>query len=183
MKPKIGHGDKGRTSIIGCNLSKTSPLVSLIGSLDELNSFIGFSRSLLYSNEDSRFRDLDGIMKEIQTHIFLISSELVGAKLKSRITKKEVEWIENVIDKLEKEIKPITCFVYPSGSVPASSLQVARAVCRRVERKAFKFSKRERIIRSEILAYLNRLSDLLFTLARVVNNRLNFDEEFWKSEN
>jgi len=182
MKPKIGYGDKGKTRILGRELDKTSPLISLIGSLDELNSFVGFSRSLIYFNEYSKLRDLDEIMKEIQTHIFLISSELVGAKLKSKITKKEIEWLENVIDKLEKEIKPITSFIYPGGSVPASSLQIARAVCRRVERKAFKFSKKERIIRSEILAYLNRLSDLLFTLARVVNKRLNFSEEFWKSE-
>jgi cob(I)alamin adenosyltransferase len=179
MKPNIGVGDTGKTKILGCNLDKTSPLIGLIGYLDELNSFIGFSRSLLESEKKLEFKDLNETMKEIQNHIFLISSELARANLKTKISKKEVKWLESVIGKLEKEIEPINHFIYPTGSVSSSSLHIARAFCRRVERFAFKVSKREKI-REEILSYLNRLSDVLFTIARVVNRRMKIKEEIWK---
>lgn len=179
MKPNIGAGDTGKTKILGCSLDKTSPLIGLIGYLDELNSFIGFSRSLLDSRKNLEFKDLDETMKEVQNHIFLISSELAGANLKTKIGKKEVEWLESVIVKLEKEIEPINHFIYPTGSIPSSSLHIARAFCRRVERFAFKVSKKEKV-REEILSYLNRLSDVLFTLARVINKRMKIEEEPWK---
>jgi len=182
MKPKIGSGDKGKTKILGCELDKTSSLVGLIGQLDELNSFIGFSRSLLKFEGHSEFRDLDEIMKKIQSHIFLMSSELIGASLKKKIGEREVKWLEDVINELEKEVEPISNFIYPTGSVPSSSLQVARAICRRVEREAFKFSKRQRIVRNEVLSYLNRLSDVLFVMARVINKRMKVSEEIWKAE-
>jgi len=182
MKPKIGSGDKGKTKILGCELDKTSSLVGLIGQLDELNSFIGFSRSLLKFEGHSEFRDLDEIMKKIQSHIFLIGSELIGAFIKKKISESEVKWLEDVINELEKEVEPISNFIYPTGSVPSSSLQVARAICRRVEREAFKFSKRQRIVRNEVLSYLNRLSDVLFIIARVINKRMKVSEEIWKAE-
>ena len=180
MKPNIGAGDSGKTRIMGCDMDKTSPLVALIGQIDELNSFIGFSRSLLDFRRNLEFKDLDEILKEIQAHLFLINSELAGASLKIRIGEKEVKWLEELLVNLEKEVKPITNFIYPSGAIPSSSLQVARAICRRVERIAFRFSKRKRIIRSEILAYLNRLSDVLFMIARVINKRMKVEEEIWK---
>jgi cob(I)alamin adenosyltransferase len=180
MKKNIGAGDTGKTKILGCDLDKTSPLISLIGNLDELNSYIGFSRSLLNSEKNSNLKDLDKILMRIQSDIFLISSELANAKLKKKITNEDVKWLESIIIKLEKELKPIKNFIYPTGNVSASSLQVARAICRRVEREAFKFSKRKRIIRSELLSYLNRLSDVLFTIARAINRRMKVKEEVWK---
>jgi len=182
MKSNIGSGDEGRTKVFGYELDKTSQLIDLIGQLDELNSFIGFSRSLLEFRRYSEFRDLDEIMKKIQSHIFLISSELAGAPLKKKIEDSEVKWLESVISELEKEVEPLSNFIYPTGSIPSSSLQVARAICRRVEREAFKFSKRRRIVRSEILSYLNRLSDVLFLIARVINKRMKVSEEIWKAE-
>ncbi|MCR6623639.1 MAG: cob(I)yrinic acid a,c-diamide adenosyltransferase [archaeon YNP-LCB-024-027] len=181
MKPNIGAGDMGKAEIIGRTLDKTSPLIGLIGYLDELNSFIGFSRSLLKSEEKLEFKDLDEILKEIQNQIFLISSELAGADLKTKIGERELEWLENVIVKLGREIEPINNLIYPTGSIPSSSLHIARAFCRRVERYAFKVLKEENI-RSDIPIYLNRLSDLLFTLARVVNSRMKVKDETWKYE-
>jgi len=181
MKPNMGAGDEGQTNIIGCCLDKTSPIISILGHLDELNSYIGFSRSLLAKEgEKLKIDDLDKTMKEIQNHIFLISSELAGAKLKEIIGEKEVKWLENIIRELESELEPISHFVYPSGSIASASLQVARAVCRRVEVNVFRFSKKEKIVRNEILSYLNRLSDVLFVLARVVNKRMGIKEELWK---
>jgi len=180
MKPDIGKGDSGRTRIFGCELDKTSPLVALIGHIDELNSFIGFSRSFLDVRKNATLKDLDEIMKKIQDHLFLIGSELAGAKLDRKVEMEEVKWLEDVIEKCEKEVEPLRNFIYPTGSLPSSSLQVARAVCRRVEREAFKFSRRKRVIRNEILSYLNRLSDVLFILARVINKRMQFQEEIWK---
>jgi len=176
MKSNIGAGDFGKTKILSYDMDKTSPLVALIGQIDELNSFLGFSRSLL------EFKDLDEILKEIQNHLFLINSELAGASLKTKVSEKEVKWLEEVLMNLDKEVKPLSNFIYPTGSIPSSSLQVARAICRRVERMAFRFSKRKRIVRNEILAYLNRLSDVLFMMARVVNKRMKVDEEVWKIE-
>jgi ATP:cob(I)alamin adenosyltransferase len=178
MKQNVGAGDTGKTRVCECCMDKTSPIVALIGYLDELNSLIGFSRSLL-NVEKGKLKDLDKILKEIQSHIFLISSELAGAKLKIKIGKREVEWLEKVISKLEEELEPISHFVYLNGSIPAASLHVARAVCRKVERIAFRVSKKENV-RNEILSYLNRLSDVLFTVARVANKRMNVKEEFWK---
>jgi len=180
MKSNIGIGDSGKTRIIGCDMDKTSPLVALIGQIDELNSFIGFSRSLLDFRRKLEFKDLDEILKEIQNHLFLISSELAGANLKTKVSEKEVKWLEEVLMNLEKEVDPLSNFIYPTGSIPSSSLQVARAICRRVERMAFRFSKGKRIVRSEILAYLNRLSDVLFIIARVINKRMKVEEEIWK---
>jgi cob(I)alamin adenosyltransferase len=179
MKQKVGAGDTGKTRVCGCCMDKTSPIVALIGYLDELNSFVGFSRSLL-NVEKGKLKDLDEMLKEIQSHIFLISSELAGAKLKIKIGKKEVEWLEKIISKLEEELEPISHFVYPNGSVPAASLHVARTVCRKLERIAFRVSRKENV-RNEILSYLNRLSDVLFAAARVVNKRMNVKEEFWKT--
>jgi len=182
MKSNIGAGDSGKTKILGCDMDKTSPLVALIGQIDELNSFIGFSRSLLDFRRRLEFKDLDEILKEIQNHLFLISSELAGASLKTKVSEKEVKWLEEVLMSLDKEVDPLSNFIYPTGSIPSSSLQVTRAICRRVERVAFRFSKRKRIVRNEILAYLNRLSDVLFMIARVINKRMKVDEEVWKIE-
>jgi cob(I)alamin adenosyltransferase len=182
MKPNLGAGDSGRTKILGCNMDKTSPLIALIGQIDELNSFIGFSRSLLDFRKHLEFKDIDEILKKIQNHLFLIGSELAGANLKTKVNEKEVKWLEEILEKFDKEVEPINHFIYPTGSIPSSSLQVARAICRRVEREAFRFSKKKRIVRSEILAYLNRLSDVLFMLARVINKRMKIQEEVWKVE-
>jgi cob(I)alamin adenosyltransferase len=182
MKPILGAGDSGRTKIFGLDIDKTSPLVALIGQIDELNSFIGFSRSLLDFRKNLEFKDIDEILKKIQNHLFLIGSELAGANLKTKVSGKEVKWLEEVLEKFDKEVEPISNFIYPTGSIPSSSLQVARAICRRVEREAFRFSKRKRIVRSEVLAYINRLSDVLFILARVINKRMKVRDEIWKIE-
>jgi len=104
MKQSMGAGDTGKTRVLKHCIDKASPLIALIGHLDELNSFIGFSRSLLNAQKREELRDLDEMLKEVQNHIFLISSELAGAKLKVKIGKREVEWLENVINKLEKEL-------------------------------------------------------------------------------
>jgi len=177
MKPKLGAGDSGKTRILGCELDKTSPLIALIGHIDELNSFIGFTRSFIDPREKQKFKDLDDIMKEIQNHLFLISAELAGAYIKQKVGEKEVKWLEEILERFEKEVEPLTNFIYPTGSIPSSSLQVARAICRRVEREAFKFSRRKRIVRNEILSYFNRLSDVLFLIARVINKRMKVKEE------
>ncbi len=169
----FGYGDEGKTRLIGCNLDKTSDVVALLGFLDELNSFIGFSRSLL----NEKLKDVDENLKEIQNHIFLISSEIAGAKLEKKIEEKEVKWLEELIIKYENEVGEIHNFIYPTGSIQASSLHLARAICRNVERNAFLLKEK---LRKEILSYLNRLSDVLFVFARVSNKRLNFKEEIWK---
>lgn len=175
MKGNIGRGDCGKTQIVGRCLDKASPLIGLLGLLDELNSLVGLSRSFL----EEKFKDLDEILEGIQSDIFLISSELAGAKLKKTIDGNDIKKLEEIILRLEKELKPIKNFIYPTGSKVSSLLHTSRAFCRRVEREAFLLSKKRKL-RKDILSYLNRLSDVLFTIAMVANRRLNIEEKIWK---
>jgi len=171
MKPNMGKGDKGKTDVFGRKLSKSSKLIGLIGMIDELNSIIGMARSL------NKHDDLDKIMKDIQDHLMNISSLLAGYK------NIDIEYIDHkklgsYINQLEKEITPINKFIFPNGTPEAAILHIARSFCRKVEREAFIISE-EFDIHPNILSYLNRLSDVLFTMARVENKRNKKDDEFW----
>jgi len=171
MKPNIGRGDSGKTNLLGCNLDKTSPLIGLIGKIDELNSFIGFVRSI---NKET---DIDNILREVQNDLFIIGSELAGSR-KKEITETHVKKLEEYIVRFEKEISPISHFLFPTGAEVASAIHICRAVCREVEREALIVAK-EYDVPKEIISYLNRLSDLLFVLARVENKRNGIREEEW----
>ncbi len=182
MKPNIGAGDKGRTSLIGKNVDKTDLRISCIGDADELNAFLGLVRSRL--SDDKRMTDVNDVLEKIQQDIFLIGSNLANIgnhKSIKKITISHVKFLEDKLQSFEKELEPLAKFILPGGTKTASFLHISRAVCRRLERNLHLLLKKEKIDES-ILSYVNRLSDLLFELARVVNSRSNIKETEWISE-
>ncbi|GAB2323547.1 cob(I)yrinic acid a,c-diamide adenosyltransferase [Alkalibacterium sp. m-11] len=159
-------GDKGETSLFdGSRVKKYSYRVNTYGTMDELNSFVSLAEKMVNRTES---RD---ILIEIQKKIFLVSAEIATTNMhklenKSDIIKKDhIEFLEQVIDKFSKELPKVTSFVLPGKCVSAAQLHVARTVCRRAERELIHLGQTE-TIRSELVMYLNRLSDCLYILAR-----------------
>ncbi|MEM0043311.1 MAG: cob(I)yrinic acid a,c-diamide adenosyltransferase [Sulfolobales archaeon] len=174
---KVHLGDEGFTSIFyGVKIPKEDPLIELLGELDELNSLIGFARSV---EKNSMINDL---LKQIQSLIFRMSRDLaipVDRLDNPLISKEDIDMIERKTIELWESIRePRFVFVYPTGSQAASIIHVARSVCRRAERTASKLYHDGRI-KNIYLVLLNRLSDLLFVLARYTNQINGFSEEFW----
>jgi cob(I)alamin adenosyltransferase len=173
MKPNIGRGDKGETDFRDKRVNKCECNIESIGTVDELNSFIGLVRSF---NKD---KEIDSILEKIQNDLFAIGSDL--ATNTSIITRDNVKFLEDSMIKLEKELKPLTKFILPTGNQISALLHVSRAVCRRAEREVVSLSKQEKV-NEQVIPYLNRLSDLLFTLARVVNKRSGIEEKEWSKD-
>jgi cob(I)alamin adenosyltransferase len=174
MKAYSGTGDKGETSLYGgTRVEKADPRVEAYGAVDELNSQIGVARAQV---KQKRFNQ---ILKEIQRDLWILAgdlaSELVSANV-PRISKEQLDRLETVTDELNSELPQLRRFVLPGGSVAGAELHVARAVCRRAERRVVALSKIESI-NPQVLPYINRLSSLLFVLARIVNKMQRVPEE------
>jgi cob(I)alamin adenosyltransferase len=171
-------GDAGETSLFdGTRVSKTNERVDAYGEVDELNAWLGLSRS---SGLDP---DLAAALLQIQRDLFAVGAELADPrhKIAARVTKAaigdaEVRRLEETIDRLETELRPLTRFILPGGSFGGAALHVARTVCRRVERRVVALQPP---VEPVILRYLNRLSDLLFVLARATNRRAAVSETEW----
>jgi cob(I)alamin adenosyltransferase len=168
-------GDKGKTSLYGSKklISKSSFLIEAIGSVDELNSYLGVIRS---SNKDS---NLNLKLEKVQDDLFTLGAILSGVKLKWNA--KRVGQLENEIDKLEKILPIQKNFILPGGYFLAAQLIYARALARRVERKLVALNNK--LMREKFKAlviYLNRLSDYLFILAREENYQNHTPEKVWK---
>lgn len=175
---KEHFGDKGDTSLVGKRTSKDDQRVEAYGTVDELNSFVGFAKSFL---KDPKILET---LDKIQSDLFVIGAQLATVTTKgseSKTTSDDVIWLEKISDEMEKELKPIRKFVLPSGSQAAAALHVARSVCRRCERRIVSLSKKEEV-NPEIVRYVNRLSDTLFIMARYVNQKLDVDEKTWGPE-
>jgi len=174
LKAYTGTGDKGETSLYGgTRVGKENPRIEANGVVDELNSQIGTVRSLV-KDEDLRL-----ILKKVQEDLWILGGDLsepiVNAKV-PRITEQQLSRLESVTDKLNSGLKPLRRFILPGGSPAAAEVHVARAVCRRTERRVVALSRTESI-NPEVLPYVNRLSSLLFVLAREVNRREGVAEE------
>lgn len=184
MKIYTKTGDKGQTSLYGgTRISKASARVESYGNIDELNSFIGVAKSYIENQEAINQ------LKKIQFDLFTVGSEsatpadkLMLANGKSRlpliISEDEITELENWMDAMEGHLEPLQYFILPGGGKAATSLHVARTVCRRAERSLIFLSESEEI-RPELIKYLNRLSDYLFVLARYISKLQNEQEEFW----
>jgi cob(I)alamin adenosyltransferase len=160
-------GDAGETSLVsGDRVSKASLRVSAFGDVDELNSAIGVARSFLNEPE------MDKILGTIQNELFILGADLASpSEIKvPRIDAELVSKIENLIDKLLSELAPLTEFILPSGNQAGAMLHLARTIARRAERVTVALTQVEEI-NPQALIYLNRMSDFLFVIARVVNNR------------
>lgn len=181
MKIYTGFGDEGNTALFGGKVvTKNNVRIEIYGTLDELNSLIGFLRT---KNTD---KPIDEILHKIQEELFVISSEIATPdkerqkKLKNQITKKNILRIERIIDDLSDKLDPLKNFILPGGSESASISHVARTVCRRAERNLSDLIS-ENQVRSEIIVYINRLSDLLFMMARYFNKLNKVLDIPWKS--
>ena len=176
MKAYTRTGDRGETGLYGgTRVGKENPRVEAYGAVDELNSQIGLARAIV---KDAKTKK---ILKNVQEDLFTLggdlASELVSAKV-PRINKSHVDNLEKTIDSINDELKPLRRFILPTGSVGAAQLHVARAVCRRAERRIASLAKIESI-NPEAIPYVNRLSSLLFVLARWMNQVDKVKEEEW----
>ena len=190
MKIYTKTGDKGLTGLIGGKrVPKSDSRIIAYGSVDELNSYIGLSLSLLskhnnhLSSSSPSFSDIVATLSRIQNELFVIGSDLANPDLSKsslRVQSNMITLLENDIDKYEKELSPITYFILPGGSIESSNLHIARSITRRAETNVAKLFL-EDVINNLVLVYLNRLSDLLFVLSRTINKRLQILDIAWKS--
>ena len=170
MKIYTKTGDHGDTSLIGGRVRKDNARVEAYGTIDELNSFVGQTMAVL---EAEVFADIREVLLVVQHELFDCGADLavLGSPMRGfKVTASMIERVEGWIDRYESENDPITKFILPGGTLGSSQLHICRTVCRRAERRVVKLSTLEKI-HDAVPTYLNRLSDLFFTLARVVNKR------------
>lgn len=178
MKAYTGTGDKGETGLYGgTRVGKENPRVEAYGAVDELNSQLGVARTLV------KDKKLSEILKDIQKDLFTLggdlASEIVSANV-PRIGKTHLSRLESVTDELNEGLSSLRRFILPGGSLPGAELHVARAVCRRAERRIVALARTESI-NPDIIPYINRLSSFLFVIARAVNKNEHVPEEEWVS--
>lgn len=165
-----GKGDNGTTKLFGScpgeRISKTSQIFIALGDLDELNSFLGICKAKAETIEIGNF-NVKELIHTIQENLFIIQAELAGAD--KTITKEKVVAVENIINNIENELQPIKSFFIPGASEISSLLDYARSLSRRAERSVL---QSEYKISNATKAYLNRLSSILYALARLVNHKL-----------
>ncbi|OQX70261.1 MAG: ATP:cob(I)alamin adenosyltransferase [Sorangiineae bacterium NIC37A_2] len=180
MKIYTKTGDAGETGLFGGErVGKGEARVEVYGTVDELNAALGLACVAL---DGEQAADLQGIQRDL----FVLGAELAcapGAAEKLRlklIDRDDIEELEALIDRAEAELPKLMNFILPGGSEAGARLHLARAVCRRAEREFFRVAS-EAGLRSELGVYLNRLSDLLFVLARRANARAGAPEVTWSS--
>ncbi len=173
-------GDDGSTGLFGGpRVAKDAERIDAYGDVDELNSAIGLARSF---GLESRHDDVAG---QIQHTLFVLGADLATPRSEGRehaqalrVTSHDVVCLERVIDDLEADLPPLKHFILPGGTSAAAALHLARTICRRAERRVVRLARTEPL-GVEPQQYLNRLSDLLFVLARSVNHVAGTDETKW----
>lgn len=180
-------GDGGETALVGGRrVPKDAPRIEAYGTIDELNAVIGLARVFnaerLKKGKDYRW--LDEVFRRIQNELFDLGSELatpedaVYAGM-HRVGEAQVTALEKLMDRCQKDLKPLKSFVLPGGGRVGGFLHQARTVCRRAERRVLALARVE-TISPWPLRYVNRLSDLLFVLSRWVGQRLGETEYLWE---
>lgn len=169
MKIYTKTGDKGTTSLVGgTRVPKTHIRLEAYGTVDELNSNLGLLITYLPDGKDKDF------LQQVQDRLFAVGSHLATDREKmelkeaSIISPEQVEMVEREIDRLDTLLPPLSAFILPGGSRGAAVCHVCRTVCRRAERRILALAEQVEIA-SELLAYVNRLSDYLFVLSRKMN--------------
>lgn len=179
MKIYTKTGDAGETSLFGGRrVSKADARVAAYGDVDELNAWLGFVRSNLSDGQ------LGEMLEHLQRDLFALGARLAdpGHKIAERVVKAavtdaDITRLEGWIDQLESELQPLRRFILAGGCTAGAALHVARTVCRRAERSVVSLGPDA--VETELLVYINRLSDLLFVMARVTNHRANQPETEW----
>ena len=176
MKIYTKTGDTGETGLFGGGrVPKDDARVRAYGEVDELNAWIGFAIAIHLPTFESN------VLEVIQRDLFSIGAELAtpdAKKLRASLDDATVGALERVIDSYDPKLKPLKNFILPGGSPKAAALHVARTVCRRAERSVVTLA-RSQPVNPLIIQYLNRLSDLLFVLARAVNMQTGHDDIPW----
>ncbi len=181
MKIYTKTGDTGQTGLFGGGrVSKDDPRVEAYGDVDELNAVLGTVRAV------EMMQRIDEVLVPIQRDLFSIGSLLATPDLekmhdhllKAQIDDARIRDLEHAIDDCDRELEPLRAFIVPGGTPKAAALHVARTVCRRAERRVISL-QRDVEIPAIVVVYLNRLSDLLFSLARVANARGGAGEVTW----
>jgi cob(I)alamin adenosyltransferase len=186
MKIYTKTGDRGETGLFGgARVSKASARVSAYGDVDELNSVLGVVCAHLDASQVSQ-AETGELLRQIQHDLFVLGAELAKNPDPGKVIdlgmplldEHDVQRLERAIDQGDAELTPLKTFILPGGSVVASFLHIARTTCRRAERAVVLLAQAESV-RDELVRYLNRLSDLLFTLARVQNTRAGVADVPW----
>jgi cob(I)alamin adenosyltransferase len=168
-----GRGDAGQTDLRNMErVSKDSKRIEAYGTVDEVNALVGVVRPTGHD-------DIDEKLRAIQNQLHVVQADFANPDPDEddpQIDDTHVDELEAFIDEADEELDQLTQFILPSGSEPGAKLHHARAVCRRAERRAVSFSA-EQSVNEDAIVYLNRLSDALFTLARLVNKREGVREE------
>ena len=172
-------GDTGETSLFDkTRVSKADPRVEAYGEVDELNACLGAARAARLD------ADLTAVLEQIQSELFAVGARLAdpSSRIAARVEKvtvsnAEVEQLEAMIDRLDAQLPPLRRFILPGGSTAGALLHLARTVCRRAERRVVGLGAEA--VDPVIVTYLNRLSDLLFVMARVANHRAGTTEVEW----
>lgn len=172
-------GDTGETSLFDkTRVSKADPRVEAYGEVDELNACLGAARAARLD------ADLTAVLEQIQSELFAVGARLAdpSSRIAARVEKvtvsnAEVEQLEAMIDRLDAQLPPLRRFILPGGSTAGALLHLARTVCRRAERRVVGLGAGA--VDPVIVTYLNRLSDLLFVMARVANHRAGTTEVEW----
>jgi cob(I)alamin adenosyltransferase len=179
MKIYTRTGDAGSTGLFGGpRVSKDDDRIEAYGTVDELNAAIGAVRSAGVP------ADVEAQLATIQSELFALGAELATPDPDQHhlrtIDKSHIELLEQWIDAHEETLPPLKNFILPAGTLGASLMHLARSICRRAERRVVTLARRhEASVSEELMIYLNRLSDLLFVLSRVVNARANVPDAPW----
>ena len=164
-----GRGDRGRTDLSsGERVSKSSERIEAYGTVDELNSLVGVCRSYTQEKNDE--------LEEVQNELHILQAELANREPETKVTQENIDRLEDLCDQYQEECPPLRSFVLAGGCKSAAHLHQARSVARRAERKIVALDQGEEL-RQEVLAYINRLSDLFFLMARHENFLEDVDEK------
>lgn len=172
-------GDAGDTGLFdGTRVSKADPRVDAYGDVDELAAWLGLARARLAHD------DLTSLIDDIQKELFAMGARLADPRHriservgKAALGEQHIERLEHAIDRLEHELPPLRKFILAGGSEAGATLHLARAVCRRAERRVVGLGSGA--VDPIVVVYLNRLSDLLFVMARAANARADISETEW----
>ncbi|ADV67328.1 cob(I)yrinic acid a,c-diamide adenosyltransferase [Deinococcus maricopensis] len=183
MKLYTRTGDAGQTGLYGADrVSKAHPRVEAYGTVDEVNSVLGLVRAHLHAQGGDDAMDAD--LAYLQNALFDLGADLATrtespyAKNVARIDADDVQHLEQLIDQYQAGAPELKQFIHPGGTPASAALQVARAVARRAEREVIRLAHEEDV-NAHAQVYLNRLSDLLFIMARAANARAGIREEEW----
>jgi cob(I)alamin adenosyltransferase len=186
------RGDGGQTDLVGGKrVAKDGLRIEAYGTVDELNAAVGLARARnaatlprVRARGAAAARELDALLRKLQNELFDLGGELATPPEEFRpgmfrVGEAEVKALEAAMDRCQKDLKPLVSFVLPGGGEVSALLHVARTICRRAERKALRLMREEEIGEWP-LAYLNRLSDLLFVLSRWIGHHRGEQEYLWE---